>query len=234
MEINKIIYCGHSAILLENPDYVIGIDPWLEGNPVCPENLKNPSKLDLIILTHGHSDHSGDCVRLAKKYNAKVIATFELASLLVKAGVPSENLIFMNTGGSVTINNYKISLTPAFHSSSYTLDGFTHYAGQPCGVVVEDNKNVFYHAGDTDLFSDLKLIGAQFKPTISFLPIGDVFTMDSKKASIAASWLGTKVTIPIHYKTFPQLYQSSDEFNQECQRYNIECVSLDAGQEYKI
>lgn len=208
--INKLTYAGHSAIFLHADKYVIAIDPWLKGNPLCPKELIEPEKIDLIVLSHGHSDHAGDAVRLAKKYNCKVAATFELAGILVSEGVAEENAIFMNKGGEIDFNGYKIALTQAFHSNSYN----SKYAGEACGVIVSDGKNTFYHAGDTLAFSDMKLITELYSPTYALLPIGDCFTMGPKQASMAARFINAKNIIPIHYATFPALTGKPDEFKK--------------------
>lgn len=232
MSINKITFAGHSAILLETESKVIAIDPWLDGNPSCPEELINPEKIDLIVLTHGHADHASDTPRLAKKYNSKVAATYELANLIIAEGVDSENMFFMNTGGTIDFEGIKITLVPALHSSSFDAQDGTKYAGQPCGVIINDGANSFYHAGDTALFSDMKLIAEQYNPKISFLPIGDVFTMGPKDAATAANWLKSEIVIPIHYNTFDMLTGTAEEFSTNCTE--SKCVVLNPGEIYNI
>src|SRR5438132_1451655 len=111
----SILYAGHSAVFIEAGNLVIGIDPWIKDNPRCPENLKSPKKLDLIILSHGHSDHAGDALWLAKKYGATVAATFELAMILAKEGVPQKQIFPMNKGGTAAFGGVDITLTNAFH-----------------------------------------------------------------------------------------------------------------------
>ena len=229
MKIEKITYAGHSAVFLHSDKFTIAIDPWLNGNPLCPENLKNPEQLDLIVLTHGHSDHAGDAVTLMKKYGCKLAATFELATVIAAQGVPGENLIYMNTGGSIKFHNFTIKLTPAWHSNSYETDKGSVYAGMPNGVLINDGSQKFYHAGDTALFSDLKLIGELHSPEYVFLPIGDTFTMGPKEAALAASWLRAKKAIPIHYKTFPMLEQDAAIFISGCEKYGIEALELTPG-----
>ncbi len=202
----KITYCGHSAIIIttETGKKII-IDPFLEGNPKCPANLIDPGKIDYIALTHGHSDHVGSTITLAKKYNATVIAVFELITLLVKDGVSGDKIQPTNKGGTIVLEaGLKISFTNAFHSSSYdSIDGKTYYAGEPCGIVIHlESGRTIYHAGDTCLFSDLSLIQKKFSPTIALLPIGDRFTMGAEDAAEAVSLIEPKITIPIHYATF--------------------------------
>lgn len=214
----RIIYAGHSAVFIESKDFVIAIDPWL-NNPLCPPNLKNPQKLDLIILTHGHSDYAGDAPALAKKTGAKVAATFELAQILAGEGVAPGKLIFMNKGGCVKLGDLTISLVHAFHSSSYDTKAGPVYAGEACGVVIKDGTTSIYHAGDTALFSDMKLIGEIHKPDIALLPIGDCFTMGPNDAARAAEFIGAKTVIPIHHTTFPPLTGTPEAFAKACETW---------------
>lgn len=212
---HTLSFLGHSAVFLVADDYVAAIDPWL-NNPLCPENLKHPSKVDLIVLTHGHSDHASDVPALARKTKAKVAATFELAQLLAKEGVPESQLIFMNKGGCVTVDGLTVSLVHAIHSNSFDTKHGPVYAGEACGVVIKDGTNSIYHAGDTALFSDMKMIGELHKPTVACLPIGDCFTMGPKDAARAAELIGAPKVVPIHYATFPLLTGTADAFERAC------------------
>lgn len=234
-QINSLTYCGHSALIIKTSNIIIGIDPWLDGNPLCPTQLRNPETLDLIVLTHGHSDHAGDTPRLAKKYNSKIAATWELAMLFAEEGVNSDNLIPMNKGGTIEFQGLKISLTNAFHSSSFdSPKRGTLYAGEPCGVVVSDGKNTIYHAGDTCLFSDMSLIKEQYHPTVAFLPIGDRFTMGPVEAAKAAALVGAQKNIPIHFGTFPLLTGTPAEFESACRDISVQSLTLQPGQEIKV
>lgn len=223
----KITYCGHSAIIIktETGKRII-IDPFLEGNPKCPEHLFDPGKIDYIALTHGHSDHVGSTINLAKKYNATVIATFDLITLLVKDGISGDKIQPTNKGGTISLDvGLKINFTHAFHSSSYdALDGKTYYAGEPCGIVVqlESGRNI-YHAGDTALFSDMSLIQKKFFPTVALLPIGDRFTMGAEDAAEAVSIIKPKITIPVHYATFEgYLAVDAKEFIEEVKKRGLD------------
>lgn len=230
----EVTYAGHSAVFISLGDFNVAIDPWLEGNPSCPPDLKNPKKLDLIILTHGHSDHASDTPRIAKLTGAKVAATWELANIMISQGVSADKIIYMNKGGSVQEGNLKIALTNAFHSSSFDIEGVARYAGEPCGVVLQHNELVIYHAGDTALFGDMKLIGDFYKPHISFLPIGDRFTMGPKEAAHAAKLLGSRINIPIHYRTFDLLSGTFVEFQKNCSELGIECLELAPGKSLEL
>lgn len=213
----SITYCGHSAVLIECDGLTVGIDPWLEGNPLCPPNLINPPSLDIIVLSHGHSDHAGDTPRLAKKYGCKIVATWELATLFGEEGVSGEQLAPMNKGGTIELSGLKISLTHALHSSSFdSPTRGTLYAGEACGIVISDGTNTIYHAGDTALFSDMSLIRERYKPQVALLPIGDRFTMDPEEAAQAAKLIGASKNIPIHYNTFPLLTGTAEQFSTAC------------------
>lgn len=233
MTIKKVTFAGHSAVFLHADNFVIAIDPWLEGNPLCPPDLANPPAIDLIILTHGHSDHASDAARLAKRYGCKLAATFELAVIMTKEGVPAENVVFMNKGGTKKIGNFSVTLTHAFHSSSYDMKDQTVYAGEPCGVVINDGTKSIYHAGDTALFGDMALIAETYKPEIAFLPIGDTFTMGPREAAQAARILGAKKVFPIHHSTFDMLTGTPEEFIKHCKETfslkKLEVISLEPG-----
>lgn len=201
----KITYLGHSGFLLESGEHRLAIDPYLTDNPLArhkPADIKPTG----IALTHGHFDHVGDTVELARSNNATVFAAFELASYLEGRGV--ENTSPGNPGGRIETAVGSITFTQAFHSSSF--DG--RYMGQPCGLVIEMDGVTFYHAGDTGLFSDMKLIGELYSPDVAMLPIGDRFTMGPRLAAKAAEWVRPKVAIPIHYNTWPPIEQDPKEF----------------------
>ena len=235
MSLESITYIGHSGALIKAGDKIVAIDPWITGNPLCPKELQNPEKIDILILTHGHGDHAGDAVRLAKEYGCKVCCIFDLGQILISEGAPEANIIGMNKGGKTQIDGLTIALTNAFHSNSYTkTNGEQVYAGEACGIILSDGANTIFHAGDTCLFSDLKLIADKYSPQIALLPIGDYFTMDAEDAAKAAALLGVKTAIPIHYKTFPLLAQSADEFASHLSKNNIECAELEPGQTLNI
>jgi L-ascorbate metabolism protein UlaG (beta-lactamase superfamily) len=233
---NKLTYLGHSAVFANSANLVVAIDPWL-NSPVCPDSFKNQTKLDLIVLTHAHSDHASDAPALAIATGAKIAATYELAQIMAKEGVPQEQLVFMNKGGSSFFQNIKISLVNALHSSSYDSKAGTIYAGEACGVILDDGSNVIYHAGDTALFSDMKLIGEVYKPNIALLPIGDCFTMGPADAARAAELIGAKKVVPIHHSTFPLLTGTPQQFIEACQQRKLtqtEVCVLKAGESLSL
>lgn len=232
---DKITFVGHSAVFFECPNYTVAIDPWLDGNPLCPKEWKAPSRIDLIVLTHGHADHAGDAVRLAKQYGSKIAANWELGLALIKDGAPDTHVVLMNKGGTVVIDEISVTLTHAMHSSSYdTAASGTVYAGEPCGVILKDREHVIYHAGDTALFSDMKLIAEMYRPKIGLFPIGDRFTMGPKEAAKAVEFIGCKVAMPIHYGTFDMLTGTAAEFKKACSNLDVDVVALEPGESFKI
>lgn len=211
----KITWYGHATVQLVLPDErVIFIDPWLTDNPACPDHLKKPARCDMILLTHGHFDHTGDVESLVDAFDPAVVGSFELCSVLEQQ-IGEGRYSAMNTGGTQTVDGVRVSLTQAFHSSSMAGPDGPVYTGMPNGVVVDaDGVASVYHAGDTDVFGDMKLIKELFDPKICILPIGGFFTMGAKGAAMAVEMLAPKAIIPIHYKTFPVLAQSADDFKE--------------------
>jgi L-ascorbate metabolism protein UlaG (beta-lactamase superfamily) len=209
----EMAWFGHATIRLTLPDErVVLIDPWLRDNPSCPDNLKTVERCDFIALTHGHGDHTGDVARLIEQHNPQVVATVELCAHL---GMQSQQGRFapMNIGGTQIIDGVSFSLTRAYHSSSVDSESGPLYAGMPAGVVIDfDGLSPFYHAGDTDVFSDMKLIADIFAPRVVALPIGDHFTMGPVGAAHAATLFQPANIIPIHYGTFPVLHGTPDAF----------------------
>lgn len=226
----RLTYAGHSAMFVEIAGTKVAIDPWLKGNPLCPQHLQNPGKLDLIAVTHGHSDHASDVVRVQKATGAAVAATYELAMIFIAEGVPADKVIPMNKGGTVAHGSVTITLTDAYHSSSYDGKHGPVYAGEACGVVISGGGHAVYHAGDTSLFSDIKLIGARYKPTVALLPIGDRFTMGPEEAAQAAAWIEPKVAVPIHYKTFGLLTGTYQAFASACDAREVKHRELEVGE----
>lgn len=205
----KLSYHGHSVVQVKTDTHHILIDPFITGNPLCdldPETVE----ADVILLTHGHNDHVGDTIQIAKRTGAKVVALNELAVYLEQKGLDTHG---MNIGGGYEFDFGHVKFTQAFHSSSYEEeDGTFIYTGMPGGFLLTVNEKTIYHAGDTGLFSDLKLIGDMHEIDIALLPIGDNFTMGPADALVAAEWIRAKTVIPIHYNTFPVIKQDGAAF----------------------
>src|ERR1700751_742897 len=209
-----INWLGHAAVHITTPKGTeILIDPFLEQNPKFPKGYKLPEKLDLMLLSHGHGDHIADAITVAKKHRPKVVGMVELVTWIGSKGV--EDVVGMNLGGSYKHKDVTVTLVEARHSSSVQDGDRTLYAGDPTGfVIAAENAPVIYHAGDTSLFSDMRLIKELNAPEVGMIPIGDHYTMGPKAAAKAAEFLGVKTVIPIHYGTFPQLTGTPAELEQ--------------------
>jgi L-ascorbate metabolism protein UlaG (beta-lactamase superfamily) len=231
METLQITWLGHSAFRLRTPGgKEVLFDPWYTGNPSFPEAAR-PKAADLILISHGHSDHITDAAAMAKTTGATVVGIWEVTSWLASKGV--KNLEPLNKGGTITSKGLRITMSDARHSSSFDESGIV-YLGEPAGFVVNlENGQTVYFAGDTSLFGDMKLIGELYKPDIAFLPIGDRFTMGPDTAAMAAGWLGVKQVVPMHYGTFPLLTGTPDQLEKHLSGSGIEVLILKPGETAK-
>jgi L-ascorbate metabolism protein UlaG (beta-lactamase superfamily) len=225
-----VTWLGHAAFRVETPGGKrVYVDPWL-GNPNCPESERNPERVDVIALTHGHDDHVGETVELAKRFGCPVVAMVELRGWLEDKGAAGDMTEAFNKGGTVEREGIRFTLTDAKHSSA-SPDGT--YAGEAAGLVVQvENGTTLYFAGDTCVFGDMQLIGRIYEPDVAILPIGGHFTMDPKEAAVALELLGTKRCIPCHYGTFPILAGSPDELRRLAP--DVELIVLEPGEMVEV
>ncbi len=214
----KITWFGHAAFKLESPKgKIVLIDPWLQ-NPKAPANARNLTTADVILVTHGHSDHLGNTVDLAKITGAKVICIYEIALYLSEQGI--NNFQPMNKSGTVEVDGIKFTMVDAAHSSGIDVAGKLHVGGEAAGFVIEfENGFKVYHAGDTGLFGDMRLIGEMYKPDVALLPIGGLFTMGPREAAKACTLINPRYIIPMHYGTFRELTGTPDQLKKELKGY---------------
>jgi L-ascorbate metabolism protein UlaG (beta-lactamase superfamily) len=197
----KATWLGHSAVLLEG-SRTIYIDPFLTGNPSAATSPDKVNKADMVIVTHHHGDHLGDAFALCRATGATLVAMHEVA---VEGSERRLKVEGMNIGGTVDVGGVKVHMVPALHSAE---------KGNAAGVVVEIDGRRIYHAGDTGLTMDMKLVGEFFHPDLSFLPIGDRYTMGPASAAKAVEFIKTKKVVPIHYGTFPAVQSDPEDFKR--------------------
>ena len=211
----SLTWLGHGGFRIDTPGGKrIYVDPWL-GNPRCPDSEREPERIDVMVLTHGHADHMGDAVELGKRYSPAVVAIFELANWLAAQGVPGAAERGMNKGGTVDVDGVKFTMTHALHSGGLLADGQVVYLGEAAGYVIElENGFKLYFSGDTGVFGDMQLIGRIYSPDVAVLPIGDHFTMGPREAAVALELLGVARCVPGHYGTFPLLHGTPDQLRE--------------------
>lgn len=225
----QITWLGHSTFQVRLASgEVILIDPWLEGNPSYPKGYKL-DRVDLMLITHGHSDHIADAVGVAREFKPSVVAIYEICQWLGSKGV--EKLLPMNKGGGQDVAGVRVTMTHAQHSSMIDDEGQMVYGGEAAGYVVRlPDGRAFYHAGDTNVFSDMQLIRRLHGPELAMLPIGDLFTMDPREAAIACELLQSKAVLPMHYGTFPALVGTPDKLRELVADQDVDVLSPKPGE----
>jgi L-ascorbate metabolism protein UlaG (beta-lactamase superfamily) len=226
-------WLGHGGYRFDSAEGKrIYVDPWLD-NPKFPDSERTLERVDVLVLTHGHSDHIANALDICKQHSPKVVAIFELAGWLESQGAEGASALGMNMGGTVDVDGVKFTMTPAMHSSGFSTDGGITYLGDAAGYVVEfENGLKVYCAGDTAVFGDMQLIGRLYAPDIAVLPIGDHFTMGPKQAALALELLGTKRCLPVHWGTFGLLTGTPEALREQAP--GVEVLDAAPGQAVEL
>jgi L-ascorbate metabolism protein UlaG (beta-lactamase superfamily) len=224
----QLTWLGHATFRVQTPaGRTVLIDPWVMGNPACPPGEKQVKKVDVMLCTHGHFDHIGDALEIAKQHHPTIVGIFELCAWLEKKG--AKNTSPMNKGGTQQVGDIKVTMVHAEHSCGIQDGDQIVYGGEACGYVIEfENGLKIYHAGDTCVFGDMRIIHDLYKPEVVMLPIGDRFTMSPREAAYAIELLRPKVVVPMHFATFPLLTGSPAELKNLVE--GVEVLEMKPGQ----
>ena len=211
---NKLTWLGHAAFRVTTPSgKVIVVDPWIQTNPACPDAAKHFDRIDIMPITHGHFDHIADAVELAKKHKPQVVGIYETCAWLESKGVA--NTSAMNKGGTQRVGEIEVTMVHAVHSCGISDGDKIIYGGEACGYIIRlPGGLTVYHAGDTSVFGDMKIIGDLYSPELAMLPIGDFYTMGPREAAYAIRLLGVHHVVPMHFGTFPALSGRPDALRE--------------------
>ena len=226
----KVTFVGHATVLIEGSKNII-IDPFFNGNPVAAMKIEDLPKIDYIVVTHGHGDHMGDTIEIAKKHGSTVISNFEIGLYLEKKGI--DKIHTMHIGGRFDFGDMKVKLTPALHGSSIIENGEIIYGGNPAGVVIEMDHRTVYHAGDTGLTKDMELLANDYID-LAMVPIGGNYTMDIEDAFAATKMIQPRLVVPIHYNTWPLIEADPEKFCQKVKEIGIKCRVLKPGESVEL
>lgn len=224
----KIQFLGHACFYIEEGSFRAFIDPFLSSNPQAPKTLPDFKHITHIFVTHGHGDHLGDTTQISNKSNATVITNYEIASYLSGKNIPTHP---MHIGGRTKFDFGTVKMTPALHGSGIETIGGLIYGGNPCGFVIEVNGKKIYHAGDTGLTMDMKLLEIEHID-VAILPIGGNFTMDIEDALRAVEFIKPTKVIPMHYDTFPIIKADPAAFKNRVK--DAEVILLKPGEFYTL
>jgi len=225
----RLTYFGHSCFLVETAKARLMLDPFLNDNPASPIKAAEV-KCEYLLLSHGHEDHSGDALEIAKRCDATIVANYEIAEYFGAKGAKTHG---MNPGGGFNFPFGRVKLTLAHHSSSVEAGLHPIYLGNPCGILVQADGKTLYDAGDTALFLDMQLIG-RVGLDVALLPIGDNFTMGPEDAVTALDFLKPKVAVPIHYNTWPIIAQDPRKFADAAAKAGHKVQALAPGESIEV
>ncbi|GAW94394.1 metal-dependent hydrolase [Calderihabitans maritimus] len=231
-----VTFHGHACFCITGEKHRVIIDPWLTGNPQADMKVEEVQNIDAVLVTHGHADHLGDAVEISKKCDAIVVAPYELATFCERRGAKVHP---MHIGGARRFEFGWVKLTQALHGSAVVDGGGTHYTGNPCGFLLEMDGRVIYHAGDTGLFGDMRILSETLpngkKIDVALLPIGDNFVMGPEDAFTAARWIQPHIVVPMHYNTFPVIEQDPYQFKERVEKeLGLECRVLKPGEGFDL